>query len=66
MDEATIALTAMTGSLLAVFLGLFIWGLKTGQFRNTEEAKYIVFRGGRKPDGTKKSRDDNPEGGGEA
>ena len=43
MDEGTIALTVMTGSLLLIFLGLFIWGIKTGQFKNVEEAKYKML-----------------------
>ena len=43
MDEATIALTAMTGSLFLIFLGLFLWGLKTGQFKDVEEPKYKIF-----------------------
>jgi cbb3-type cytochrome oxidase maturation protein len=38
MDEATIALTVMSGSIAAIFLGFFIWGLKTRQFRNVQEA----------------------------
>jgi cbb3-type cytochrome oxidase maturation protein len=25
------------------FLGFFVWGLKTGQFRDIEEAKYRIF-----------------------
>jgi cbb3-type cytochrome oxidase maturation protein len=44
MDEATIALTVMTGSLFLIFLGLFLWGLKTGQFRNEEEAKFRMLQ----------------------
>ena len=44
MDEGTIALTVMTGSLLLIFLGLFIWGIKTGQFKNVEEAKYNMLK----------------------
>jgi cbb3-type cytochrome oxidase maturation protein len=44
MDEATIALTVMTGSLFLIFLGLFIWGLKTGQFKNVEEPKYTMLK----------------------
>jgi len=44
MSEATIALTVMTGIIGIVFLGLLIWGIKSGQFHNVEEAKYQVFR----------------------
>ena len=43
MDEGTIALTAMSGSLLLIFLGLFIWGIKSGQFKNVEEPKYKIL-----------------------
>ena len=42
--EATIALTFMTGSLLIIFLGFLIWGIRSGQFKNIEEAKYQIFR----------------------
>lgn len=44
MNEAAIAQTVVTVSLLAVFLGLFIWGWRSGQFKNIEEAKYTIFR----------------------
>ena len=44
MDEAAIAQTIVTASLLLIFGGLFIWGWKTGQFKNIEEIKYIIFR----------------------
>ncbi len=43
MDEATIALTVMTGLLLVSFLGFLIWGIRSGQFKNTEDAKYLIF-----------------------
>jgi cbb3-type cytochrome oxidase maturation protein len=43
MDEGTIALTVMSGSLLLIFLGLFIWGIKNGQFKNVEEPKYRML-----------------------
>ena len=43
MDEATIALTVMTGLLLVSFLGFLIWGIRSGQFKNIEEAKYRIF-----------------------
>lgn len=44
MDEGTIALIVMTGSLFLIFLGLFVWGLKTGQFKNVEEPKYKMLK----------------------
>ena len=44
MDAATIGLTVVTGAVGLVFLGFLIWGIKSGQFHNVEEAKYQVFR----------------------
>ena len=43
MDEATIAQTILTAAIFAIFLGYFLWGLRTGQFKNVEEAKYSMF-----------------------
>ena len=42
--EATIGLSVMTGTLLVVFIGFLIWGIKSGQFKNVEEPKYQIFR----------------------
>ena len=44
MNAATIALTVMTGLIGIIFLGFLIWGIKSGQFHNVEEAKFQVFR----------------------
>jgi nitrogen fixation-related uncharacterized protein len=44
MNEAAIAQSIVTISLFAVFAGLFIWGWKSGQFKNIEDAKYTIFR----------------------
>lgn len=43
MNEATIALTMMTLLIMAVFLGFFIWGIKSRQFSNIEDAKYKML-----------------------
>jgi nitrogen fixation-related uncharacterized protein len=43
MDEATLALVIMSILLLIIFLGFLIWGIKSKQFRNIEEAKYQLF-----------------------
>lgn len=43
MNEATIAQTVMSLALLLIFLGFLIWGFKTGQFDEIEEAKYRMF-----------------------
>jgi nitrogen fixation-related uncharacterized protein len=61
MNEAAIAQTIVTVSLLAVFLGLFIWGWRSGQFKNIEEAKYTIFR--RPEEAEKKREEDSKKGG---
>jgi nitrogen fixation-related uncharacterized protein len=43
MGEATIALLAMTVLIFAIFVGFFIWGIKTGQFKNVEDPKYKMM-----------------------
>lgn len=43
MDEGTIALTVMTGLLLISFIGFLVWGIRSGQFKNVEEAKYRLL-----------------------
>lgn len=43
MDEGTIALTVMTGLLLISFIGFLVWGIRSGQFKNVEEAKYRML-----------------------
>jgi cbb3-type cytochrome oxidase maturation protein len=64
VSEATIALTIMTGLILLIFLGFLIWGLKSGQFRHIEDAKYRMLEdelkseatplSGEKPGGSRK------------
>lgn len=44
MDEATIAQTILTGFIFLIFVAFLIWGIKTGQFHNIEEAKYRMLR----------------------
>lgn len=67
MAEATIALTAMTGLLLVSFLGFLIWGIRSGQFKNIEDAKYQLFRDNRKTDVPKEDSEEQgtEDGGGE-
>ncbi len=43
MSEAAIGLIITSAGIFAVFAGLFIWGLVSGQFRNVEESKYRIF-----------------------
>ena len=50
MDEATIGLTIVTGVVGLVFLGFLVWGIRSGQFHNVEEAKYQVFRKQKHPE----------------
>ena len=64
MDEATIALTAMTLVVFLVFLGFLIWGIKSGQFRNVEDAKYQVFRKQKQANGREKPGRKPEKGGG--
>ena len=49
MNEATIALTVMTFLIFLAFLFFLIWGIKAGQFRDVEEAKYIMFKDEEQP-----------------
>ena len=51
MNEATVAVTVMSFLLFAIFLGFFIWAIKSGQFKDVEEAKYHVFRNHGQPSG---------------
>jgi nitrogen fixation-related uncharacterized protein len=53
MDEGTIALTLMSGLIFLVFLGFLVWGIRSGQFKNVEEAKYQIFRN--RPENDQKS-----------
>ena len=34
----------MSVLILGIFAGFLAWGIKSGQFKNTEEAKYQMFR----------------------
>jgi cbb3-type cytochrome oxidase maturation protein len=54
MNEATVALTIMSLLILLSFVGFFVWGLKSGQFKNVEEAKYNMFK---QPDKVGKDKD---------
>jgi hypothetical protein len=44
MDEATIAVTVMSGLFAAIFLGFLIWGILNRQFSNVEEASRHMIR----------------------
>ena len=43
MNEATVAQTIMTLLILVIFLGFLIWGIKSRQFHNIEDAKYRML-----------------------
>ena len=43
VSEAVIAITIMSLFVFFTFLWFFVWGIKTGQFRDIEEAKYRIF-----------------------
>ncbi len=66
MNEATFVQTLFTGLILAVFLGFLIWGIRTGQFRNVEEAKYRMLKGDKKDNeeaDTESQPEEKPGGG---
>jgi cbb3-type cytochrome oxidase maturation protein len=42
MLEATIAQTLFTAALAGIFGGFLWWGIRTGQFRDTEASKYRI------------------------
>jgi cbb3-type cytochrome oxidase maturation protein len=43
MNEATLAQTLMSVAMLAIFLGFFIWGWRSGQFKDIEKAKFNMM-----------------------
>jgi len=43
MNDATIAQTVMTLLILLIFLGFLIWGIKSRQFHDVEDAKYRML-----------------------
>jgi cbb3-type cytochrome oxidase maturation protein len=54
MNEATIAQTIMTLLILVIFMGFLIWGIKSRQFHNVEDAKYKMLE-----DDTETGKNDN-------
>jgi cbb3-type cytochrome oxidase maturation protein len=53
MNEATIAQIVLTVAILIVFIGFMIWAIRSGQFKNVEEAKYRMLDDAKKPDEVK-------------
>jgi nitrogen fixation-related uncharacterized protein len=43
MNEATAAQTIMTLLILAIFIGFLVWGIRSKQFRDVEDAKYKML-----------------------
>jgi nitrogen fixation-related uncharacterized protein len=43
MNEATVAQTILTLAILVIFIGLLVWGIKSKQFHNVEDAKYRMM-----------------------
>jgi cbb3-type cytochrome oxidase maturation protein len=46
-------------ALSGLFLWLFVWAVKSGQFKDPEEAKYLLFR---EPDDTPPAEQENQGG----
>jgi cbb3-type cytochrome oxidase maturation protein len=57
MSEATIAITVMSGLIGISFLGFLIWGVRSGQFHNVEDAKYRLFDNHSEPDDENKTEE---------
>lgn len=59
MDIAAIVMLLGSLGVFAIFAGLFIWGLRTGQFKNIEEPKYKILGNIYKNDDGKGEGDDH-------
>lgn len=59
MDEGTLGIMISSFVVLAVFVGLLIWGLVNGQFKDIEEPKYRIFEIGDFEDDDKKGGNKN-------
>lgn len=51
MSAADIAQLVLSACILLVFLGFLVWGIRSGQFRDVEEAKYRIFEDDEREDG---------------
>lgn len=43
MEIGAIFIILSSLTILSIFTGFIIWGIKSGQFKNMEEAKYKIF-----------------------
>jgi cbb3-type cytochrome oxidase maturation protein len=58
MTAAGWAQTLLSLSLVVIFLGFLIWGIRSGQFRDIEEPKYRMLdneESGEEPDGEERT-----------
>ncbi len=44
MIEATVVTSILTLAFLLIIGGFLVWGIRSGQFHNIEESKYIPFK----------------------
>ena len=58
MDEAALAQTILTVAILLIFIGFLVWAIRSGQFKNVEEAKYRMLADLKKKD---EPKDESPE-----
>lgn len=54
MDEATLAQTILSVAILLIFIGFLVWAIRSGQFKNVEEAKYRMLSDLKQSETTKK------------
>ena len=60
--SASWAQLLLTLSLLVIFLGFLVWGIRTGQFRNIEEPKYRIFEDKERGEEKVNGQTENKEG----
>jgi cbb3-type cytochrome oxidase maturation protein len=67
LTEGDWGLLAMSIAMFIIFVGFFIWGIRSGQFKNVEEPKYRMLRDNRDDQDaqsqSKKKEDKHQEGG---
>jgi nitrogen fixation-related uncharacterized protein len=61
MNEATIAQTILTLAILVIFIGLLVWGIKSKQFHNVEDAKYHMMNSDNDNGKAENEKDNHPE-----
>jgi len=43
MKDSEMAIVIMNVVMILIFLGFLLWGIKSGQFKDIEEAKYSML-----------------------